>query len=514
MSFSTVEYTAKPPVDAADCEKQPDIENGIVIVDSASQPTDKPFNIWSCLGLQYSLTSTPLAVGSYLSSIIGVGGSPAFIYGFIFSVACNLCICASLAEIAAVLPHTAGQIFWTASFAPRARARGLAYLCTWVSCAAYLFLTAATVLLGLQLLWALVEAVRSTFVAQPWHYYVVYIGGMVLALVFDIPLFRLYPYLLKSMVVYINAGALFILIVLLARTHPKQTASFVFVDFVNQTDWKSNGVVFFIGLLPGVSSVNGFDSVAHLADEVPEPKKNIPRVMMGSALLSTLAGIPMILVMMFCTTNPDNLLAPIGNQPVAQLLLDSLDSEALTIIGILVYTICMFAASICTLTAFSRVLWSTSRLGCFPFSGFMATINTHYDLPVNAIFVGFFLVVALGAIQLGSSTAINAILGGGIVLLYTSYEIVLLTLAWKGRSNVFPKERHFNTGRFGAVFNIISVVWIPFIVTWLCFPSYLPVTKDTMNYASVVLVGIFVCATVNWFAYSRKRHVLDFNLVE
>lgn len=67
------------------------------------------FSLWSSMGLQYSLTSTPLAVGAYLGSVIGVGGSPVFIYGYILAVLCNLCVCVSLAEIAAVYPHTSGK---------------------------------------------------------------------------------------------------------------------------------------------------------------------------------------------------------------------------------------------------------------------------------------------------------------------------------------------------------------------------------------------------------------------
>lgn len=72
----------------------------------------KPFNLLSCLGLQYSLTSTPLAIGTYLAVSIGVGGSPVFVYGYILAVVLNLCVCASLCEIAAVYPHTAGKFIW------------------------------------------------------------------------------------------------------------------------------------------------------------------------------------------------------------------------------------------------------------------------------------------------------------------------------------------------------------------------------------------------------------------
>lgn len=87
-----------------------DMEVGDMQEVDVNKPLQDSFNIWSALGLQYSMNSTPLAVGIFLASVIGVGGSPVFIFGYIFAVGCNMCICVSLAEIAAVYPHTSGKL--------------------------------------------------------------------------------------------------------------------------------------------------------------------------------------------------------------------------------------------------------------------------------------------------------------------------------------------------------------------------------------------------------------------
>jgi amino acid permease len=68
----------------------------------------KQFHFWSTLGIAYSFTSTPLAVGTYLSLTVGIGGSPFFIFAYLLSVCMNMCICLSLAELAAVMPHCGG----------------------------------------------------------------------------------------------------------------------------------------------------------------------------------------------------------------------------------------------------------------------------------------------------------------------------------------------------------------------------------------------------------------------
>lgn len=67
------------------------------------------FNLWSTLGINYSITTTPLAMGAYLAFVIGVGGSPAYIFGFIVAFVFQLTICLSLAELASAFPHSTGE---------------------------------------------------------------------------------------------------------------------------------------------------------------------------------------------------------------------------------------------------------------------------------------------------------------------------------------------------------------------------------------------------------------------
>lgn len=66
------------------------------------------FNLWSTLGLVYSITATPFGVGSYLTFSLILGGSPFYIYGYIFAIFFNITLCVALAEISALYPHPSG----------------------------------------------------------------------------------------------------------------------------------------------------------------------------------------------------------------------------------------------------------------------------------------------------------------------------------------------------------------------------------------------------------------------
>lgn len=334
-----------------------------------------------------------------------------------------------------------------------------------------------------------------------------YVGATLVGLSLNWGLVQCYPYFLKGMVYYINAGSLFILIVLLLRTHPKQSAEFVFKDRVDLTGWNSSGVVFMLGLFPGVMAVNAFDCAAHLTDELPNPAKQVPQVMFGNAILSALTGFPMLIVYMFCNTKPENLLTPIGGQPIAQLLSDSLDSLPLTIIGIMVFVLTMVGATASTITTFSRIWWSFAREGGMPGSRNLARVNEKTKVPVNALIFCTIVIILIGTIQIGSSTAISAILGASMVCIYGSYLIPIVCLMINRKSKL-PGGHHFNLKVFGPFCNVISVLWMACEFVWLLFPSYVPVKGSTFNYSIAVFAGvIFVCA-VNWFAHSKKIYVV------
>lgn len=355
-----------------------------------------------------------------------------------------------------------------------------------------------------ELIFALVKICHPTFSTQSWHFYLGYLGVGVWTLLPNTLLFKWYPAFLRGLVAYINIGGLFIFIILLVRTSPKQTAQYVFQNIVNLTGWSSDGVVFFIGLLPGLTAINGFDCAAHMAEEMPQPERQVPQVMFISAVASSITGLPMILVYMFCITSTENLLDPIGGQPIIQLMVDSLRSFPLSIIGTVVLIICFACASVTMVTTFSRVWWSLAREGGVPFSKFMATINEHSQLPVNSIIFSVFVCLLIGLLELGSSTALNAILGTAVLCMFSSYAIPI-ACSLMGKRSTFSTPHYFSLGSvFGTALNVISVVWIIFVFVWLCFPLYLPITMDNMNWAVVVFFAVIVVSGTNWILHSRN----------
>lgn len=294
--------------------------------------------------------------------------------------------------------------------APRRYGRLLGYITGWLTNAGWFFISAASVLYTAQVTMAIVGAAHPDFVIKSWQTYLLYIAYALLCLAINLPyIFKAAQYFLTAVIFVVNGTAIWLLVALLVRANPKQTAHDVFIKFVNQSGWSSDGLVFFIALLPAYACLAAFDNATHLTDELENPVKQVPQVIIGSFSMSYFITLPMIVVYQFCNVDPESLLEPVGGQPMIQLLLNAFRSLPLTIITTVLIIYIFFVASASALITWSRLYWSFSREGSLPFSNKMARLTSRSHLPVNALCWNTVLVIAIGAISVGSETAVSVI---------------------------------------------------------------------------------------------------------
>ena len=482
------------------------------------------FNLWSTLGIAFSYIATPLSIGSYLAFSLSAGGSPYFFYGYVLVFFMNTLVALSLCEMAGFLPHTAGtyhlvltssismlmiertgQIFWTSRLAPPSAARLLSYVNGGLTMMAWLFWTAGTLLFSAQLTLVFAALCGADFEQKDWHVFLLYLAFTAYGFFANTVAFKAIPTVSRFMIGYINIGAVFVLISLLVRSNPKPSAKTVFVDIVNETGWSSNGLVFFLSLLPGVTAINGFDSAAHLSDELPHPAKQVPQVMIGTVLLCGLAGLPMIISFLFSIVDAKSLLT--SQQPIFQLLHDSLDSRPLFVIAGLIYLGVFTFACGSIVTTLSRCWWSFTKSGATPWHDWQGRISKKLTLPINSIIVVMVIEILIGLLIFGPATVLSGLVGSAAICFYLSYTMPILCFLLRGRRGL-PPNRYFNLGRVGPVVNAISVAWASMMAVFLCFPVFVPVTGSLMNYASVVVaVGIIVWGVI-WVLYARNHYVI------
>ncbi|VUC29729.1 unnamed protein product [Clonostachys rosea] len=328
----------------------------------------KRIGVWSALGTAYSATCALIAIFVFLVLTVGSGGTPIFIYSYLVALTFNMAVCVSLAEMASAKPHSAGQTYWSATFAPPGSATSYSYYTGFFATCTWLLWYISAPLIAAQLILATAQIISPDFAAEPWHTYVTFIGVLFVTYIMNINLFSVLQYVNKASLMVINLGSLYIFITLLVRAETKRPSSDVWVNIVNENGW-GTGVNVLLSFAPALNCVSGFDSAAHLSEEMQQPHRDVPIVMVGSASLSGIAAFIMIMAFSYCTTNAENLLNAIGGQPGIQLMMDTLRSFPLTLIGSLIFVLVLANAGTCLMTVNSRMMWGPrwhGRMDCPP----------------------------------------------------------------------------------------------------------------------------------------------------
>lgn len=211
---------------------------------------------------------------------------------------------------------------------------------------------------------------------------------------------------------------------------------------------------------------------------------------------------------MFCITDIAGVLSgPVGTiSPLVQLMYNvSGGSQASTIGMTIFFLIISFSiAGPAVVSATSRIILSFAREGGLPH--FLAKVDDTWKVPINAIIATWFCICLLALIYIGNATAFYGIASGCTAVYVVSYALpIAVNVVW-GIDQSGMARGTFTLGRYSRPIGAAAVAWCAYLVIFLCFPVYLPVTAVNMNYASLVLGFGFFVATASWFVYGKKRY--------
>ena len=152
----------------------------------------------------------------------------------------------------------------------------------------WLFDLASIVYIMSQLVVSMYGIYHPDFSPQPWNYFVALILITWLCIAATIFLNKFIPALQQFGLFIIIVGGLVTIIVLAAMPKQHASTSFVWTDFDNTTGW-SGGVAFLTGVLNGAFTVGTPDSVTHMAEELPNPRRDLPRAIFAQITLGAIS---------------------------------------------------------------------------------------------------------------------------------------------------------------------------------------------------------------------------------
>jgi choline transport protein len=263
------------------------------------QELQRNFSSLAMLGLAFAILNSWTALSASLSLALPSGGPTSVIWGLVTAGICNLALAASLAEFLSAYPTAGGQYHWVAVISWKPWVPILSWIIGWINVGGWIALTATGGLLGSQLIVGIISFMTPSYTAQRWHQFLIYIGYNLFAFLMNAFGALILPMFTKAAFIWSIAGFAIICITLLACASPDyQSASFVYRDFINQTGWP-DGLAWLLGLLQGGLGLTGFDAVAHMIEEIPDPSREGPKIMIYCVCIGLFTGFIFLSVLLF-----------------------------------------------------------------------------------------------------------------------------------------------------------------------------------------------------------------------
>ncbi|KAL9617050.1 MAG: hypothetical protein Q9160_008123 [Pyrenula sp. 1 TL-2023] len=276
-------------------------------------------------------------------------------------------------------------------------------------------------------------------------------------------------------------------------------------DFVWR-EWQAdigypNGFVFLLGMLNGAYAVGTPDCLTHLAEEIPHPKRNLPKAIGLQQATGFFTGLFYLIAILYSINDYSKL----GDSafPLAEIYHQATGSAAGTT-GLLIVS--FFPQFLCTIAGFisnGRTFWALARDEAMPFSSCLSRVDPQFHMPFRAQITVGVVTTLLGCIYVGSTAAFNAFVGSYILNSTASYVAAILPHFLTRRRNIVPGP-FFMKGAVGDTLNIISIVYIIVFDVIYCFPAALPVNAKSMNYTCLIFGGLTIFISAWWFIGPRN----------
>jgi choline transport protein len=186
------------------------------------------------------------------------------------------------------VPSSGGVYHW-ASLCPGPKlGRCLGFFAGSLNFFGWLFDLASIVYIMSELVVQMYSLYHPSYVIQPWHIFVALVLITWICIAITIFFNRYLPQLQQFGLFVVIVGGIVTIIVISAMPRSHSSSSFVWSNWANNTGWGS-GIAFLTGVLNGAFTIGTPDAVTHMSEEVPEPRKDLPRAIAAQIILGSIS---------------------------------------------------------------------------------------------------------------------------------------------------------------------------------------------------------------------------------
>lgn len=276
-------------------------------------------------------------------------------------------------------------------------------------------------------------------------------------------------------------------------TNPVQSLGFLTTSTVGDGGFL---VAFLLSGLLGMWVLTGFEGAADLAEETVGARRNVPKAVVTSLVVSVVIGFFMIVAL---TINIRDLGATTSaSVPIIAVLEGALGTTGALIFEI-VAMVALYAGGLANMAAASRLIFSMSRDKMLPGSGALATVSSRTGSPSGALLMAGSLAITLVIVgTFFANQALVLIVGMAAVGYYVVYALTVLAAILAARRGALNARSAFDLGRWAGPIRITALVWSLIVIAVLTIPE--------ANQQTALMAGVFfVIAAVWYFAVLRGR---------
>lgn len=229
-----------------------------------------------------------------------------------------------------------------------------------------------------------------------------------------------------------------------------------------------------------------------MSEEARNPRTTIPWSLITSITLNGALGFGMLLALLYCQGDVmQNLESPTGF-PFLEAFLQALRSLPWATAYTSILLVLLIFANVAVLAATSRTTYAFARDNGLPFSNYLGHLHEGSKLPIWALAFSVTITMLLGLINIGSSTAFNAVISLVVAAYYSSYFNAIALLTWRKFNSTAPEPGPWTIGKTPSlIVNIMTLVYIVIVFIFSFFPlTVTDLTPSSFNWAVVLYFGV------------------------
>jgi choline transport protein len=301
-------------------------------------------------------------------------------------------------------PTAGGQYHWVGAFAPPSLQKPASYIVGkvvtpslscwtetdsspqpgWLCALGWQSAVAGPANVGASIAVGFAVVANSSYVPQNWHIVALTILIISWATIFNVFFARKLP-AIEAAAFTLYVLVFFAFVIVMFAVGPRSGAKEMFTDFQDNAGWGSIGAACFVGVSGPVIVIIGSDSSVHLAEELKDAARQLPKAMLASAGINYVLGFVTLVAFVAVVGNVEDVLASPTGQPFIQVLLNITQSSKATM-AMTFFVVFIFAVGVVNAnTTSSRQLYAFSRDGGLPFSRWISYVSLSIDVPRGGI---------------------------------------------------------------------------------------------------------------------------------